>query len=64
MTVTIKVNYQTTFQKKEAKNKIEEKEERAKCSFLFLKLLSGDRFEEIKSKFTFYIILNENQRAN
>lgn len=36
MTVTIKVNYQTTFQKKEAKKNIEEKEERAKMLFFSL----------------------------
>ena len=37
MTVTIKVNYQTTFQKKEAKNYINRRE--SEMLFSFLKLL-------------------------
>lgn len=43
MTVTIKVNYQTTFQKKEAKNNINErKKERNALLFEFFQDLNGN----------------------
>lgn len=54
MTVTIKVNYQTTFQKKEAKNQYKQKRER-NALFSFLKLLSAHHPKSKESKFTFYL---------
>ena len=55
MTVTIKVNYQTTFQKKEAKNKIEQEKKERNALFLFLKLLSVHHPKNKESKTTFYL---------
>lgn len=54
MTVTIKVNYQITFQKKEAKNEYKQKRER-NALFSFLKLLSAHHPKSKESKFTFYL---------
>lgn len=54
MTVTIKVNYQITFQKKEAKNWYKQKRER-NALFSFLKLLSAHHPKSKESKFTFYL---------
>lgn len=53
MTVTIKVNYQTTFQKKEAKTSVNIR--KSEMLFSFLKLLSVNRLEGGKAKFTFYL---------
>ncbi len=53
MTVTIKVNYQTTFQKKEAKTSINRRE--SEMLFSFLKLLSAHHPKSKESKFTFYL---------
>ena len=56
MTVTIKVNYQTTFQKKEAKKiRLNRRRKSRDALFSFLKLLSVHQPKNRESKISFYL---------
>ena len=57
MTVTIKVNYQTTFQKKEAKKiRLNRRRKSRDALFSFLKLLSVYHPKNKESKITFRLL--------